>query len=135
MASDQRNRRGFTLVEAIAAAAIVGLGVAAVLGGIAALFRAEARALESEELQRFAHRKFLEYGSVVDPSTTEDSGTFEEEGRPEIAWSTAVEPSETESLLVVRVTTTKGDLSQSIEGLVAEAPTSTSGTTASGGTP
>ncbi|MFM7319896.1 MAG: prepilin-type N-terminal cleavage/methylation domain-containing protein [Armatimonadota bacterium] len=132
MSSNPRRRGAFTLVEAIAAAAIVGLGVAAVFGGIAALLRAEARALEAEELQRFAYRKFLEYGKVVDPATAEDSGTFEEEGRPEIAWSTTVEPSETEYLSVVRVTASKGAATQSVEGLVADSP---SETTPTGATP
>jgi len=116
-----RNRiHAFTLVEALVAAALVGLGIASVLGGISALMRAESKALEAEELQRFAHRKFQEFGTVVDPSAAEDSGTFEEEGRPDVAWSATVETTEVESLLQVSVTTNKGLASQTISGLVAD---------------
>src|SRR5258708_7533104 len=54
------NSRGFTLIEVLVSAALLGVGVAGVLTGMGSLNKAQARAIEVEHVQRLALRKLDE---------------------------------------------------------------------------
>jgi type II secretory pathway pseudopilin PulG len=111
-------RRAFSLVEAIAAAALVGIGVTGVLTGIRSILATESRARTTDLLQRLAVGKLEEIGSVTDPRTAENEGDFTEQGYPEIQWSLTVETTDDASVSAVTVDAVKADNSQSVTGWV-----------------
>ncbi len=122
-----RKRQGFTLVEALVAVAILGGGIALVMGGFAAVARAEFRAREVEQMHRLAVDKYEELRAITDTFVDEESGDFSDRGFPDYTWSSAVEPTGITDLDSVTVTVqrTGGDSSSptaEISGLVFDAP-------------
>ena len=102
-----RGRRGFTLIEALAAVAIVSIGVVAVLGGLGAVAKTEARARETEAMVRLASDKVEELIATRDYLTAATNGDFQELGEARFTWAAQVYPSGIESLDVVEVTVTR----------------------------
>lgn len=109
---------GFTLVEMLVTVVLVGLGLAAVFGGIGALSTAEARAREADLLQRLAASRWEEIGAVEDPATAADRGDFADEGYPDITWTRTVENSGIDNVDQVTVTAIRGEREQALVGLV-----------------
>lgn len=131
-----RRNRAFSLVEAIAAAALVGIGVTGVLTGIRSILATESRARTTDLLQRLAVEKLEEFGSVVDPQTAENEGDFTEQGYPEIQWSLTVETTDDASVSSITVDASKADNFQTVTGWVySGSGTDTTSPTPAGGTP
>jgi type II secretory pathway pseudopilin PulG len=120
-------RRGFTLVEAIAATALVGLGVATTLGGMAVLAKGDRELLEREQMQRLAVRKYQEIVSTGMIDTADLKGDFTEENIEDYEWNATVEPSGEENLEVLTVTVNRTGASEedpaaTVDGLVFNPP-------------
>jgi len=82
----RRARRGFTLVEALAALVLITVGLVATLQCIGAMTRARSRALETADMQRLAFRKYDEIiAENLLPSGSSD-GNFEDVGEPRFTW-------------------------------------------------
>lgn len=97
---------GFTLIEALVAVVILGIGITAVLGGYSSLTRAEARARESETMHRLAVQKLAELRATTQTFSGSDKGDFQDWGDTRHEWSLDVQPSGIDSLDAVTVTVT-----------------------------
>lgn len=121
-----RRSRGFSLIEALAAVALAGLGIAGTVGGIGAIQKAQAYAIEREEMTRFCLQKMDE---VVSTGQFEDvGGTLEDAGRDTWTWESSVENTGTDGLLLITVTVASQSGTQATETLtrlVYEQPTTT----------
>lgn len=135
----KRNRRhgsrGFTLIEMLVAIVLVSIGVVAVFGGIRSMGAAQAKAQTADLLQRLAAQKLSEFESVTDPNSADSSGNFYDQGYPDVTWSMTLQQAEASNLDQITVTTTQGNISQSVNGLLFVRPTTaTSSTGGSAGT-
>jgi prepilin-type N-terminal cleavage/methylation domain-containing protein len=124
---------GFTLIEAIAAVALMAIGICATLDGLAAISKAQARAMESELMQRLAFRKYDEILSEALLDSGSTSGDFKDIGENRFLWSaerTSTGDGNLDSL-VVRVTRAgkNSDKGAFIEGLICRPSTKTSNAT------
>lgn len=127
-----RKRFGFSLVEALVAAALAGIGVAASVGAFGALARSQAKANEKERMVRLAIDKYDEL--AAQGSLTNVGGTFEESGEGRYVWEAAVETTGVENVTQLTVTVSLSQSlnregSESVVGLVYEEPISTGATT------
>lgn len=121
-----RGFRGFTLIEVLAAVVIVGIGIAAVMGGFGALSQTQRRIIERETIERLAQSKLKEIAATREyDSVTE--GDFSGEGLPDYSWSAATQESGVENLQHLRVTVEldNSDLTASAETLVFTPPAPT----------
>ncbi len=121
-----RGSRGFTLIEVLAAVVIVGIGIAAVMGGFGALSQAQRRIIERETIERLAQSKLKEIAATREyDSVTE--GDFSGEGLPDYSWTAATQESGVENLqhLSVTVELNNSDLTASAETLVFTPPAPT----------
>jgi Tfp pilus assembly protein PilV len=98
--------RGFTIMEALAAAVLLGIGASAVMSGIAAMLKGEARSQEHELRQRLASGMLSEVIATVNISSPTSSGDFSDRGVQGYNWTSEVIPSGVDNLDVVRVTVT-----------------------------
>lgn len=101
-----RRRLGFTVVEVLAAAVLLGVGVVAALGAIGTITRAEMRMEEKEVLQSLASDKLHEVLATFDFATPSLGGDLEDRGRPDVRWEVEVAPSGIENLDRVRIVVT-----------------------------
>jgi prepilin-type N-terminal cleavage/methylation domain-containing protein len=104
-----RGRNAFTLVEVLVTVALVSVALVGVMGGIASLTKADIRAQDAVLLQQLANQKLHEIAQTTDPRTAETTGDFTEQGYPSITWEQTLEPSSTENVDVLSVTTTKNN--------------------------
>lgn len=95
--------KGFTVMEALAAAVLVGVGVSAGMAAIGSMSTTEIRMRESEKLSRLAHMKLDEIVSLGNATNTDTDGTFEEYGEPNYEFNVEVTPSGVDSLDTVLV--------------------------------
>jgi len=101
------NRRAaFTLIEAVVATALLGIGVSAAVGALAQLTRAEATLNDRVALHRLAQERLDEFLATSDSDATNLDGGFEDRGRPTWSWSAEVVPTGVENLEEVTVTAT-----------------------------
>lgn len=118
--------RGFTLIEAIASIALVGIGIASCMAGLAAMAKNDRLIVERETLQRLATQKYDEVISTGLIDSAELSGDFSDQGQEKYEWAAAVEPSGEENLEILTVTVNRvGDTEgpqAAIDGLVFRAP-------------
>ena len=120
-------RRGFTILEVLVAATLLGVGVAAVLGGIKSVNAAEGRARELEVMQRLAVDKLEELKATTDTFAAGDNGDFVDRNLDDYVWEMQVEPTGIEYLDGVTVTVRKrseaeGDPVGQVSTLVFEGP-------------
>ena len=102
-----RRTNAFTVIEALAAAVLVGIGISAGMGALSSMGSTEIRLRETEKLNRLAQEKLEEiiaYGNVNNAGT---DGTFEDFGEPNYEWALEVTPSGVENLDTLRVVATK----------------------------
>ena len=127
MPAPRRGRKGFTLIEALVAVVLAGIGVAGSIQGIAALTKAQAKSQEKEVMVRLAQAKFDELIAIGE--ATNIGGTFDDWGDPRYTWEAVVDTTGQESLSQLTVTIKSSadgrSVEQSISGLVYEAPIST----------
>lgn len=119
-------RKGFSLIEAVAAVALVGIGVASAMGGLAAMAKTDRQLVEREAMQKLAVQKYDEIISTGQIDTAELSGDFSEQNNDDYEWSATVEPSGEENLEILSVTVTKvGDPDgpqSSVDGMLFRPP-------------
>lgn len=127
-----RRRFGFSLVEALVAVVLAGIGVAAAVGALGTLIKAQARANEKERMTRFAVSKYDELASLG--SLTNVGGTFEGQGESRYVWEAYVDTTGIENVSQLTVTVSLSDAmgregSESVYGVVYEEPIATDGGT------
>ena len=127
-----RNRLGFSLVEALVAVVLAGVGVAAAVGALGALVKSQARANEKERMTRFAVEKFEELAAMG--SLTNVGGTFENKGEDRYVWEAYVDTTGIENVSQLTVTVSLSESmvrqsSESVYGVVYEEPIETDGGT------
>lgn len=124
--SRHTKRRGFTLLEAVAAIGLIGLGVVSVMGGLAAMAKTDRQIMMREQMQKLAVQKYDEIISTGLIDTAELSGDFTEENIEDYEWAATVEPTGEENLEILSVTVNKvGDTegpASTIDGLVFRPP-------------
>jgi len=133
--SKMRHKRsaGFTLVEVMIAALLVAVAVTGVMGGIAAITRAESRAKDAALMQRLAAEKMDDIRLLADPSEAGSQGDFGDRGYPDVTWSANVTSTTITNLDQVTITASRGKESQSLTTQI-YVPSTTSTTTTTTGT-
>lgn len=124
--------RGFTLIEALVAVVLAGIGVVAALNGISSLTRSQALLAQKETLYRLACKKYDDIASQPQPQS--ESGDFSEVGESRYLWSSEVATTGVENVSLLTVTVSFSDevrrtASESVEGLIYRIPVSTTGGT------
>ncbi len=106
MSAPPRHRRsGFTIVEALAASVLLGVGVVACLSAFASLTKGEARALQADRYAALARSKWDELAVDATNSASGDaSGDFADEGEPNALWTLTTGVSGVEGLNTVALT-------------------------------
>ncbi len=97
-----QSRKGFTLVEALAALVLLGVGIAAVVTAQGSLGRTESRMQEMQVMARLAESKLSEL-MATEAANVSDSGDFTEEGDNTHEWETIVDPSGVENVNAIRL--------------------------------
>lgn len=124
--SIRSRKRGFTLIEAVAAIGLVGIGVASVMGGLAAMAKTDRQLMLREEMQKLAVQKYDEIIATGLIDTAELSGDFTEQNNDDFEWEATVEPSGEENLEILSVTVNQvGDTegpNATVDGLVFRPP-------------
>ncbi|MFY9233859.1 MAG: prepilin-type N-terminal cleavage/methylation domain-containing protein [Fimbriimonadaceae bacterium] len=110
------SKRGFSLVEALVAVAITGVGVTAALGGLKALAQGDTRARQVELMQRLAFEKYEEVVATAEFKSAPLTGDFNDRNVPGYTFRVEAEPSATENLQIVRVTVAQADDAGKLEG-------------------
>lgn len=100
--SKARTRRAFTLVEALAALVLLGVGIAAVVTAQGSLGRTESRMQELQVMARLAESKLAEL-MATEAAGVSDSGDFALEGDNEHEWELVVDPSGVENINALRL--------------------------------
>lgn len=117
---------GFTLIEALVSLVLAGGGIAALVSSIGATERAEARALQSEKMQRLAYTKLEEI--LASRDFVSQGGDFNDRGESDFEWNLEQNTTSVENLtqLTVSVTkTTDSSVKQTLSTLVFDPPTAT----------
>lgn len=127
-----RKRFGFSLVEALVAATLAGIGVAAAVGAFGALSRGQARANEKERMVRLAVDKYDELAAMG--SLTNVGGTFADIGEDRYTWEAAVDTTGIENVSQLTITISLSEsmnreATETVTGLVYEEPLSTGAST------
>lgn len=125
------NRRGFSLVEAVVAAAITGVGVTAALGAVRAMIRSDYESRQTELMASLAREKYDEVIATREYTSAPLTGDFKDRNFEGYAFRVETEPSGTENLDILRVTVNRSDkaneLAGKLTGLVFVPPTPTEG--------
>src|SRR5579859_7109800 len=95
--------RGFTLIEAIAAAALLAIGIVACLDATRAMYRAADRSMLREDMERLAIRKYDEILALGAFTSGQTSGDFADIGERRFSWSATWSASGVQDLDVLRV--------------------------------
>jgi prepilin-type N-terminal cleavage/methylation domain-containing protein len=126
-----QTRRGFTLIEALAAAALLGVGITAALSALGAIAKTEAAIQDKARMQRMAQEKYDEMVSTNQQALASQSGDFTDRNLPGYTWNLDVETSQVTNLDTVTVTVQKQnagarDAEGRVEGMLYISPNSTS---------
>ena len=124
-----RSRRAFTLVEAMVAVILCGVGVVAAMQALASLQKTNINAVHSERLLRLAANKIEEIGVTSPVTETPTDGDFTDDGAPDASYNIDVQPGTVEGTFVVTITATDTVSQQSLSTIVFDSSsTSTTGT-------
>lgn len=115
--ASSRLRRGFTVFEAMIAAVLLGVGISAMMLALGALTKGEAQVVDRQTLYDLATRKYDELVATGEFRNSSE-GDFSVEGQEDIEWTSTLEPSGLTDVETFRVTATRGELSQTITGLL-----------------
>jgi len=121
-------------MEVLVSITLLSIGIVSVVGGLRALNEGQARAFETEKVQRLAVRKLDELISTQQIGTTDTNGDFSDYGEPNYEWKATVQPSGIQSLDLITLTVDKSggrssDPGARIDTLYFEAPTTSGGAT------
>lgn len=83
-------KRGFTVIEAVVAAILTGVGVVASLQAISSLTRSDAIMIDREQMLRLAQEKYDEIVATQDFSTA--AGDFSDRGITDYSWQMTTSP-------------------------------------------
>ena len=124
-----RNRRGFTLVEALVAVILCGVGVVAAMQALASLQKTNINAVHSERLLRLAANKIEEIGVTSPVTETPTDGDFSEDGAPDASYNIDVQVGSVDGTYVVTITASDAVSQQSLSTVIFDASSiSTTGT-------
>ena len=124
-----RNRRGFTLVEALVAVILCGVGVVAAMQALASLQKTNINAVHAERLLRLATNKIEEIGVTSPITETPTDGDFTDDGAPDATYNIDIQVGSVDGTYVVTITATDQVTQQSLSTVLFDATTtSTSGT-------
>ena len=127
-------RRGFTVLEALVATVLTGVGIVAAINGLSSLTLAQAAALERERMNRYAAGKLEEL--IATGQITNVGGTFEELGDDRYLWESSVATTGVENLSQLTVNVRLADDEQrSVEVSVTALAFEEHEATVAGGTP
>lgn len=123
----RKRRKGFTLVEVIAATGLLAIGIAMGSGALSSMTRTELRQRELEKMNLLAVEKLNEVLAIGNVVGQETEGSFEEYGEPNYQWTLETADSGTDNLETVRVVVKTSDNkttdpSTSVSGLVFTSP-------------
>lgn len=122
-------RHGFTLVEAVASVALLGVGVAAVMGALGAMTANSTRIRETEFMQRLAYDKYRELVATGQTETAQISGDFSDRDDQVHQWEAETGPSGIDNVDTLRVTVRRNDRRDAepveVDGLVYRPPQTT----------
>lgn len=126
-----RVRRGFTLLEAMAAVVLLGIGIVGSLASFSTMIRTEDRVRETERMQRLAQDKLSELIATGQASTSTD-GDFTDRNIEGYTWSLESNASGITDLDSVTLTVSKEGATQKavLDTLVYVPPVGTTGATA-----
>ena len=127
------SRRAFTLVEAMVAVILCGVGVVAAMQALASLQKTNINAVHSERLLRLAANKIEEIGVTSLVTETPTDGDFADDGAPDASYNIDVQPGTVEGTFVVTITATDAVSQQSLSTIVFDS--SSTSTTGTGGQP
>jgi type II secretory pathway pseudopilin PulG len=127
------SRRAFTLVEAMVAVILCGVGVVAAMQALASLQKTNINAVHSERLLRLAANKIEEIGVTLPVTETPTDGDFADDGAPDASYNIDVQPGTVEGTFVVTITATDAVSQQSLSTIVFDS--SSTSTTGTGGQP
>lgn len=120
------------MVEALASVILIGVGIAAALGGISAITKSESDGQDRERLERLAMQKYDELVATGN-MTSAQSGDFTDRNVSDVTWQSQVSASGVDNLNHVSVTVQRSNDSKSpvavFDGLIYVQPTTTTGTT------
>lgn len=124
-----RNKRGFTLVEALVAVILCGVGVVAAMQALASLQKTNINAVHAERLLRLATNKIEEIGVTSPITETPTDGDFTDDGAPDATYNIDIQVGSVDGTYVVTITATDQVTQQSLSTVLFDATTtSTSGT-------
>lgn len=132
----KRGNRGFTLIEVIVAAVLMGVGIAACLTTLGALESGEGKQEKSVLLHQLAQSRFESVKATIDLTQGGSSGDFSNWNLPQYTWTASVNSTGTTNLDQLDVTVqNSSDSTQSltITGLV-YVPSQTGTTATNNGT-
>jgi len=123
------NRRAFTLVEAMVAVILCGVGVVAAMQALASLQKTNINAVHSERLLRLAANKIEEIGVTSPVTETPTDGDFSEDGAPDASYNIDVQAGSIDGTYVVTITASDAVSQQSLSTVIFDASSiSTTGT-------
>lgn len=100
-----RARRGFSIIEALVSAVLLGVGIVAAMSALGAMAKGESRIRDIERFTTLARSKYDEL-LLEDPNAAsgDENGDFADQGQPDVEWTWSRSASGTESLDIVRLT-------------------------------
>jgi len=120
-------KRGFTLVEALVAVVLAGVGIVAAVQGISSTAKAQALMTEKERMLRLASQQFDDL--IATGQTTSMGGTFADLGEDRYLWDAEFSPTGEENLsqlqVTVRLADTAREHEESVTGFVYLQPQTT----------
>jgi type II secretion system protein I len=120
------SKAGFSLIEALVAAALTAIAITALMGSLSAVTQAYSRIDEREQLNLLAQEKLDEVLALGDAATSQ-SGDFTEEGVEGFFWETDVQASGRDGLLLLTMIVTRESTGDEVrlERLVVDPPDAT----------
>lgn len=123
------SRRAFTLVEAMVAVILCGVGVVAAMQALASLQKTNINAVHAERLLRLAANKIEEIGVTSPVTETPTDGDFSEDGAPDASYNIDVQAGSVDGTYVVTLTASDAVSQQSLSTVIFDASSiSTTGT-------
>lgn len=123
------SRRAFTLVEAMVAVILCGVGVVAAMQALASLQKTNINAVHAERLLRLAANKIEEIGVTLPVTETPTDGDFSEDGAPDASYNIDVQAGSVDGTYVVTLTASDAVSQQSLSTVIFDASSiSTTGT-------
>ncbi len=123
-------RRGFTLIEAMAAVVILGIGIVGSVAAFGSLAHSEANARQTEKMVQLAKGKLAEL-VATGQATTAANGDFTDQNEPGYTWDLQVNTSDVTDLDTVTISVNQTNTSKSpvkIDTLIYVPPATTATT-------